>query len=168
MNRHTLLYIYIVVCLAIICVACNQGTVYYQYETTYLNGWERNDTITFQTESVDVAGNYLEEVGLRINGEYPFMGLTLVVQQTVMPSGKQYTDTLTSQLIDDDGNAIGQGINHYQYMFPVTTLKLDKGEHVRVAIHHCMKREILPGIMDVGLKLSRQLTARVKTEEDEK
>ena len=86
----------------------------------------------------------------------------------MIPSKKTYVDTLTCQLIDDSGNATGYGINHYQYLFPLTTLKLDKGESVRVAIRHCMKREILPGILDVGVKLSHQVSARIKTEEDEK
>lgn len=167
MNRHTL-FIYMVVCVCIVCVACTRGTVYNQYESTSLKGWERNDTISFQTEAMEVAGNYLEEVGVRINGDYPFMGLSLVVEQTVIPSKKTYVDTLTCQLIDDSGNATGYGINHYQYLFPLTTLKLDKGESVRIAIRHCMKREILPGILDVGLKLSHQVAAGIQTKEDEK
>ena len=168
MNRRTLLYLYIVVCVALACVACNQGTVYNQYESTNIKGWERNDTISFQTEAMTVSGNYHEEVGVRINGDYPFMGLSLVVEQTVMPSRKSYNGTLTCHLIDESGNAIGNGINHYQYLFPLTTLKLDKGDYVRIAIRHCMKREILPGILDVGVKLSHQVSARIKTEEDEK
>jgi gliding motility-associated lipoprotein GldH len=135
-------------------VACTEGTVYNQYEPTPLNGWERNDTITFQTEAMESAGNYLEEVGIRINADYPFASLSLVVDQTVTPSNKTYTDTLTCRLFDDSGKALGNGISLYQYILPLTTLKLDKGECVRVAIHHCMKREILPGIMDVGVKLS--------------
>ena len=168
MNRHTLLYIYIVVCLATCCVACTKGIVYNQYESTPLYGWEHNDTITFQTEAMESAGNYLEEIGLRVNGNYPFMSLSIVVEQTVMPSNKTYTDTLTCCLTDKRGNNTGDGINHFQYVFPFTTLKLDKGECLRVTIHHCMKREILPGIMDVGLKLSHEVTTGIQTKEDEK
>ena len=105
---------------------------------------------------------------MRINGDYPFMGLSLVVEQTVMPSMQKYTDTLTCHLIDNSGNATGYGINHYQYIFPLTTLKLDKGESVRVTIRHCMKREILPGILDVGLKLSHQVTTGIQSQKDKK
>ena len=168
MNRHTLLYIYIVVCMGCACMACTEGTVFNQYESTFLKGWERNDTISFQTGAMKEAGNYVEEVGIRINGDYPFMKLCLIVEQTVLPSGRAFHDTLTCQLIDDSGNATGDGINHYQYLFPMTTLKLDKDESVHVAIHHCMKREILPGILDVGLKLSHQVSAGIQTKKDEK
>ena len=149
-----------------VCMACNHGTVYNQYESTSLKGWERNDTITFQTEAMQRSGYYLEEVGLCINGEYPYMGLSLVVEQTVMPSGETHRDTLTCHLTDKEGNTLGDGVNHFQYLFPLTTLKLEKDAKVHVAIHHCMKREILPGIMNVGVKLSHQITAGIQTKED--
>lgn len=156
MSRHSILHFMTVVCVLMVCVACNQGTVFNKYESTSVKGWERNDTISFQTEAMSEAGSYLEEVGVRINGDYPFMGVSLIVEQTVLPSGKTYSDTLACNLIDENGKAIGgYGVNHYQYMFPLTTLKLDKGESVRVAIRHCMKREILPGILDIGLKVSK-------------
>ena len=143
MTRHTL-YIYIVACLGLLCVACQQKTVYNHYEHTPLSGWERND------------GQYREEIGLRISGAYPFMGLNLVVEQRVMPSGDTRRDTLNCTVIDDKGNAKGRGVSHYQYLFHLTTLSLHKDDRLYIAIRHDMKREILPGISDIGVKLSRQ------------
>ena len=166
MNKHTLLYIYIVMCVGMMLVSCDNRTVFSRYESTPVRGWERNDTLSFYIEPLQATGMYAEEVGLRITGDYPFMGLSLVVEQTILPSHVTRTDTLNCDLIDDSGHANGNGINHYQYLFPLTTLKLNKDESVHVAIRHCMKREILPGITDVGLKLSRQVTTRVQTEED--
>lgn len=156
MSRQTILQFMTVVCVLMACMACNQGTVFNQYESTSVKGWERNDTISFQIKAVSEAGSYLEEVGMRINGDYPFMGISLIVEQTVLPSGKIFSDTLVCNLIDENGKAInGNGINHYQYLFPLTTIQLQKGDSVHVAIRHCMKREILPGILDVGLKVSK-------------
>ena len=166
MNRHTLLYIYIVICMGMIFVSCDNRTVFSHYESTPVRGWERNDTLTFNIEAMQETNLYAEEIGVRITGEYPFKGLSLIVEQTVYPSNTMITDTLNCDLIDDVGHANGHGISHYQYQFPLTTLKLNKGESVHVAIRHCMKREILPGITDIGLKLSRQVTAGVKTKED--
>ena len=91
-----------------------------------------------------------------------------MVKQTVLPSQQTRTDTLECNLIDNSGHAKGKGINHYQYLLPLTTLKLEKGDSLHVTIHHCMKREILPGISDVGLQLSRQVAGSVKTKKDEK
>ena len=147
-------------------VSCNNHTVFSHYESTSVRGWERNDTLSFNIEPMQETNLYAEEIGVRITGEYPFKGLSLIVEQTVYPSKTTITDTLNCDLIDDVGHANGKGINHYQYLFPLTTLKLDKGESVHVAIRHCMKREILPGITDIGLKLSRQVSAGIQTQED--
>ena len=155
MSKHTLLYIYMAVCLAALLVACDRHTVYNHYEQTPVNGWEKNDTIVFMTESVDQRGLYMEEVGLRINGSYPFLGLNLIVEQMVLPSRESRSDTLNCQLIDEQGNAKGRGVSHYQYLFHLTTLRLNRGDQLRIAIRHDMKREILPGITDIGIRLNK-------------
>ncbi len=155
MTRHTL-FIYIVACLGMVCIACQQKTVYNHYEHTPLSGWERNDTLTYAVGPIREDGQYREEIGLRISGDYPFMGLNLVVEQRVIPSGDTRRDTLSCTVIDNQGNAKGRGISHYQYLFHLTTLSLHKDDHLYIAIRHDMKREILPGISDIGVKLSRQ------------
>ena len=111
MTRHTL-YIYIVACLGLLCVACQQKTVYNHYEHTPLSGWERNDTLTYAVGPIKYDGQYREEIGLRISGAYPFMGLNLVVEQRVMPSGDTRRDTLNCTVIDAKGNAKGRGVSH--------------------------------------------------------
>ena len=153
-------------CMGMAFMSCDNSTVFNHYESTPVRGWERNDTLSFNIAPLQETGMYAEEVGLRITGAYPFKGLSLIVEQTIQPSNITIVDTLNCDLIDDIGHANGKGINHYQYLYPLTTIKLSKDESVHVAIRHCMKREILPGITDVGLKLSRQVTARVQTKED--
>ena len=147
-------------------VSCDERTVFSHYESTPVRGWERNDTLSFDIKAMQETGLYAEEVGVRITGGYPSRGLSLIIEQTVQPSNTTLTDTLNCELIDDTGHANGKGINHYQFLFPLTTIKLNKGESVRVTIRHCMKREILPGITDIGLKLSRQIPARIQTKEN--
>ena len=60
------------------------------------------------------------------------------------------------QLTDEKGNAIGKGINYHQYRFPVSSFDLNNGDSLVVNIRHDMKREILPGICDVGLIMKRK------------
>lgn len=59
-------------------VSCNRKTVYYHYEHTPIEGWEKNDTLTFNVSPMAVAGDYREHIGLRINGSYPFIVSTAV------------------------------------------------------------------------------------------
>ena len=84
------------------------------------------------------------------------MRLTLIVEQTIYPSGVATTDTLDCKLIDERGNATGQGVSQYQYLFPLKTLSLQRGDSLHLEVHHDMKREILPGITSVGIKMKEE------------
>ena len=155
-NKHTLLYISGLVLLIMLLTACNKRTVYYHYEHTPLSGWERNDTLSFLVGPVGESGPYVEELGLRISSEYPFMGLSLIVEQEVSSTHEKHRDTLVCNLVSEQGSVKGQGVSQYQYLFHVTTMELQSGDRLYVSVRHDMKREILPGISDVGLKLSRK------------
>ena len=154
-SRHTLLYIVLLALFSVLVTACNQKTVYYHYEHTSLAGWDKNDTLTFVLGPVSASGNYMEEIGLRISGEYPFTGLNLIVEQK--NSSKQIVriDTLACNLVNGQGNMEGRGVSQYQYLFPLSVLDLQEGEQLFVAVRHDMKRDILPGISDIGLRLIR-------------
>lgn len=59
------------------------------------------------------------------------------------------------QLIDNNGVSKGQGISYYQYNFPINIYQMHQGDSIHVAIRHDMKREILPGVSDIGIKISK-------------
>jgi gliding motility-associated lipoprotein GldH len=84
------------------------------------------------------------------------MGLTLVVEQEVWPSGLTRSDTLWCRLVDSDGNIQGEGISNFQYNFQLLNLRLNSSDSLRVTVRHNMKREILPGISDIGLTLTKK------------
>jgi gliding motility-associated lipoprotein GldH len=135
--------------------ACKQSTVYYHYEDISESGWEKNDHIVFNVASLSTDATYQEELAMRISNKYPFMRLTLIVEQTIYPAGVVTTDTLDCNLIDERGNAIGQGVSQYQYLFPLKKVQLHCGDSLHLEVHHDMKREILPGITSVGIRIKR-------------
>lgn len=140
--------------LAFVLAGCTiGGNRYSHYETIGGAGWERADTLRFTAGPVDHAGQYSEELGLRANSLYPFMQLTLIVSQEATPSGYCRTDTLQARLTDDDGFVLGDGITHYQYLFPLPSATLAAGDTLRVSIRHDMLRSPLVGITDVGFTL---------------
>lgn len=140
----------------VLLTACKQSTVYFHYEDTPESGWEKNDEILFDVDRFNDDVSCQEELALRISNKYPFMRLTLIVQQTVYPAGHTMADTLDCSLVDERGNAIGQGISQYQYLFPLKELQLHRGDSLHVSVRHDMKREILPGITSVGIKLKKK------------
>lgn len=137
--------------------ACSRRTVYNSYEHTPLSGWEKNDTLIFDISPVSQAGKYYEEVGLRINTLYPFMGLSLVIDQTIYPLAYTHRDTLNCSLIDENATVKGKGVSYYQYNFHLTDVDLNKGDSMHICVRHNMKREILRGIADVGIMLRRKI-----------
>ena len=46
-------------------------------------------------------------------------------------------------------------MSQFQYTFPLSAMDLEEDELLYVKIRHDMKRDILPGISDVGLRVVR-------------
>lgn len=133
--------------------ACGDGTVYSKFVPAPVDGLEKNDTVSFSVPPVASSGSYRQEVGLRITADYPFKSLSLEVKQTVEPGHRVSTDTLVCRLYDDDGNLLGHGVSMFQYGFALPDIGLRKGDSLHVCVRHVMKREILPGITDIGFSL---------------
>lgn len=137
-------------------VACDHQTVYHHYEHVPVNGWEKNDTVKFSFGPVMLAGTYHEDVELRTDDSYPFQGLTLRIEETVYPKGEKDQQLINCDLIDKQGNIKGNGVYLFQYRFPAHDLKLNAGDSVEISITHNMKREIIPGVADVGIHLTKK------------
>lgn len=142
--------------LATVVASCHISTPYSHYESVPTAGWEKNDTISFGVPPIATAGKYKEEVGLRVSGDYPFMSLTLIVEQTVIPTFQTRRDTLSCLLVDKEANQLGRGVTRFQHRFHLTTLALNEGDSLHIDIRHNMKREMLPGVSDVGITLSEE------------
>ncbi len=139
----------------LILTACGMRTVYYHYEHTELAGWEKLDTLVFNVPKAQETSDYGMSLGLRVTGQYPFQRLTLIVERTVYPSHKSVADTISCRLVTRDGRMLGHGVNAYQYTFPVADFSVQEGDSLHITVRHDMKREILPGISDVGIKLTK-------------
>ena len=154
-SKYTLLY-YIGLCCLLVCMACKSKTTYSHYEHVSAAGWEKRDTLFFHPNPAESYGRYQEVIGIRTNDSYPFMRLTLIVNQEILPSMESHSDTLNLELVDEEGNVKGKGVSHYQYSFPLKTLSLQEGDSLSISIRHHMKRETLPGISDVGITLTKE------------
>ena len=136
-------------------LSCGGNVVYNRFCHTMIEGWEKNDTLIFDIPRMAAPGHYRQEIGLRTSSSFPFTGVSLLVEQTIEPGHRVYRDTLKCHLADDKGNILGQGVGYYQYQFILKDISLNKGDSLHVCVRHIMKREILPGVSDDGLKLTR-------------
>ncbi len=136
--------------------SCDRGVVYYEYSHTPITGWEKNDTLFFDVPKVKEPGTYRVDIGLRTNESFPFTRLSLVVEQAIEPGHRVQTDTIDCRLADEKGNKLGQGISYSQYKFILSDINLHAEDSLHICVRHIMKREILPGISDIGLKITRK------------
>lgn len=143
----------LLICIALLS-ACG-GTLYDHYEHAPIGGWDKNEAMNFHVPAMADDVHCTEQVGLRIDNSFPFMSLTLIVETTVTPSGKVYRDTIAPLLINRNGHATGSGINNHQYTVPVRELSLSVDDSLTISVRHDMKREVMPGITDVGVILTR-------------
>ena len=75
--------------------SCKHSTVFDSYAHTPIAGWEKNDTLSFEIPPLLEGGYYNESLGLRITGNYPFMGLTLIVEQNIYHNNKHVPSSVS-------------------------------------------------------------------------
>ena len=135
--------------------ACNDDMVYSRYEDVDLAGWDSHDTMSFETRPLTGNGLYNLSLGLKTGNNFPYKNVTIIVQQTVFPSHRTFTDTLECRLYDDEGRMLGNGIGSHQYLFDIASRNFHNGDSLHITIHHNMKRELLPGIGSVGIEIRK-------------
>lgn len=145
----------VAVMLALSFSACDTDIVYSQYVHAAIGGWEKNDALVFEVDTLKVGGTHSMVLGMRISDAYPFRNLHMVVEQTIYPSHQVITDTVTCNVVDRRGTMLGHGVSLYQYDLPIRKRTYNNGDSLHIKVRHNMKREILPGIADVGITLKR-------------
>jgi hypothetical protein len=153
--------------------ACHGGTVYHHFEHCQPTGWAQDDTLTFCMAPAKADMMLHRELELRSNDSYPFTTVSLVVSQRIIPTGvsqkaiptgvsqrtipdnsDSHTETLTCQLTDSNGRQKGEGIRLFTNRFPLSDLTVSRGDSIVITVHHHMRSETLPGITDVGIRLT--------------
>lgn len=137
----------------LVMTACNDDRVYSRFEHTGVEGWDKHEPITFGLDTIQHTGLYAMSLGLRASREYPFKNLQVALEYTIYPSLQKMQDIVDVKVSDNEGIMLGHGISVYQYDLPIQKLNLNKGDSIAVTVRHNMKRETLPGIVDVGITL---------------
>ncbi len=133
-----------------------QQTVFANYEHVDDTRWEKTDTIIFNVPPLEKPGTYREKLGLRLADDFPFMTLSMEIELVVIPKGMVYKSQHKFSVIDETGNPKGKGLSLHQYDFDISEVELEQGDSLHVRLAHNMKREILPGVVDLGFILIRK------------
>ena len=133
-----------------------QQTVYANYAHIDDTTWEKTDTVTFDVPPVKTAGTYQEKLGLRLADDFPFLALSMDIEIQVQPKGILHRGQHKFSVIDQGGNPKGKGLSLQQYTFDLGDLELEEGDSLHISMAHNMKREILPGVVDLGIILIKK------------
>lgn len=141
--------------LAAVAVACQDGTVLHQYRPVPSTGWDKRDTVNFDLPPVLSTQTYNVVLGLRTTTEFPYQRLWLVVEQRLEQPARMRRDTVSCVIATPQGAVTGKGVNLYQHEIPLFTETLQEGQHGTLHIYHIMRREDVPGVNDVGIKITK-------------
>jgi gliding motility-associated lipoprotein GldH len=142
-------------------LACYSDTVYHHYYPTDLGGWDRAEVFEHNVSPVANGGYYVEEVGIRADASFPYRSVSLVIDQWIIHTQNKVpsdfkSDTVSIDIYDQQGQALGCGVNLRQYTYPFRSVKLQQGDSISLQIHHNMKNKSVSGIANVGLRVSFQ------------
>lgn len=134
--------------------SCRPKTVFFEYKHTSTLGWENEDTLTFCIPAMKEAGFYNATLGLRTTRKYPFEKISILLNQEILPDGRNLRDTIDCRLVSKDGVVEGQGITTYQYEFDLPEINVRKGDSITIKLSHIMRSELVQGIADVGIRIA--------------
>lgn len=138
--------------------ACREQPAAYEYRPTPVEGWEPGDTLKFSVDTLRKSGTYRLTLGVRTSAStpYPFRSVWLVVRQRWHNPDTLLVDTVECALTDEKGDITGSGVSLYQYRQPMSQMQLTEGSSAELSIIHIMRREMIPGITAVGIKLEHE------------
>ena len=137
--------------------ACVEHTVYHTYQSIPNEGWDKHDTLTFVIPITDSLPTTLQVTAeVRSGNKYPYQNLFIVVSHNLQDSTTFETDTLALSLADNEGNWKGSAWGSLrQSSLPLGKVSIKGSGNYLFKVSHGMKDEVLPGIRDVGVYLSK-------------
>lgn len=139
--------IVVLILTAISLIGCVQPSVYSDYRSVPVMGWDQDSVLTYTWSIDDTASAYRILIDVRHTEFYPFQNLWFFINQ----------DTIEFYLADERGQWLGKKHNGYVEM-PVLyeeAYKFDSIGEYTMTIQQGMRAERLRGVSDVGVIISK-------------
>lgn len=152
---HIILLMKHILLAIVLLTGCRPSDTYHHFKHLPQEGWNKKDTIVFTLpqQKDNSSGNV--NIEIRHSGKYPYQSIWLIIAHNEIDSCIFQTDTIECNLIDSKGHFDGNGINDlYQKSFPCSFVSLRKNTAPTFKISHYMKDKNLPGITDIGIRIS--------------
>lgn len=136
-------------------VACDSSVNYRLNVPVHTEGWNSNDTLVFNIDSISATAHYDLSINIRSSKLFPYQKLWLVLEQRWEYPLKQQCDTLPFRIVNERGKPIGEGISINEVTYPLPSIYLQKGQKGQIRVRHFMKDKSLKGITDIGISVLR-------------
>ncbi len=151
------IHLWFVVCgLSLLFVACDSRRIYEENREIPETGWDVKNKINFEVDIKDTLMLHNFYINVRNSDGYPFSNLFLFIK-TTNPDGYAKMDTFEVVLADDNGKWTGSGIGDLwdnQRLWK-TNVRFPKSGKYTFTYEQAMRNEILPLILDVGLRIEK-------------
>ncbi len=146
-------------CLSLAVSSCSLDVKFSRYEPIPSDGWDIEDTVKFSTDTLREGGRYGFTCGVRTRRAYPYQELVMMVERKV------YRDTLlvlhkrekiTCPIVKPNGSATGEGIASKIHECELRDFIMNAGDSVEINVTHNMSRQLIPGIVDVGITMEKR------------
>ncbi len=135
---------------------CDNSRIFEEYRPVKDHQWLHKDTITYQVNIQDTNSHYNIYLNLRNKINYPYRNIWLLFK-TVGPDNQTSKSKMNFKLANKKGQWLGQGLGDiYDHRYRIS--KKAKFRHLgnhTFRINHLMRKDTLPGIMNVGLRLEK-------------
>jgi len=157
MTRYNNLKNTLISLLLLLLASCSHNELFFEYHSFKKEGWERNDAAAFHINTNNTTDLFDVSMEIRNNNDYPFRNIWLFVDYQ-SPGGKVRTDTIGVDLADIYGKWYGKGISLYSLSIPYETgIRFPQEGTYTYFIRHGMREDLLKGISDIGLKISKKV-----------
>lgn len=151
-----LLRISLVAFVAVFMTSCDKSIIYYTYQPVSDAGWAKYDTLYFDVPVNNDSLPLIITTDIRHTAEYPYINLSLIVQQNLKDSLTWVNDTLHFKLIDEKGK---RGANNWSSIYEASSampaIKPSGKGLYQIKVFHAMANDTLPGVHDIGLKITQ-------------
>jgi gliding motility-associated lipoprotein GldH len=137
-------------------MSCGTDVVYNDFISIPPKGWDAKDVKTYNPVISDTSADYEIQLTVRHTDAYPYQNMWLFVT-IEKDTNIIKADTIECYLANERGEWLGGGLSIKELpLIYEENYKFAYSGEYRIKIEHGMRKEVLLGVKDVGLKVIRK------------
>lgn len=156
-NRFNSLLTLLVLGMMFFLTSCDKEKFFDQSVSIPSDKWPSNKEVVFKVDVQDTLSLYRFFINVRNSETYRYSNIYFFLV-TEFPGGGMSRDTIELTLADKSGKWFGRGTGQYRdnRIFIRENIKFPRSGEYTLRLNQAMRKEILEGISEVGVRLEKQ------------